>query len=294
MKSIHSGEECARVLDQLDFYRDRELAADVSGEIAKHVAECASCTRELEARDAMRTRLRTAVRDVAPTPGLDTRIRHSIAEASAPAPRVNWLRPAMALAALVVAAIGLSVAYQLGHLRLTSASQEAFYRSVSQQASVMTNVALGDHLHCAFFRKYSKNPPPPEQMVEDMGPQYKDLIALVKSHIPAGYRVEQAHRCTYKKRPFVHVIAKNGSRIVSLIIAEKRDGETFARETASAVVSQMPVYQAKVRQFEFAGFETSRHLVYVVSDLDAHSNMEFMTAFAPGVLDVLRRVESGV
>src|SRR5215475_6118245 len=101
-------------------------------------------------------RLRQAVRSVDPPPFLKARIRRQI---EAQAPGRNWLRLLVPFGAASAIAAGLTIAYQLGHLRLTSGSQESYIASVSSQIGTLMRVGLGDHVHCAVFRKYPATPP---------------------------------------------------------------------------------------------------------------------------------------
>ena len=54
---------------------------------------------------------------------------------------------------------GAGAVYQLGHLRFTTASQESYIASVSNRVATLMRVGLGDHIHCAVFRKSKKTPP---------------------------------------------------------------------------------------------------------------------------------------
>ncbi len=71
-----------------------------------------------------------------------------------------WAQPWAIAAGAVVAFLGLSVAYQLGHLRLTTNSQESYIGSVSNRVATIMRVGLGDHIHCSVFRKFPRNAPP--------------------------------------------------------------------------------------------------------------------------------------
>jgi hypothetical protein len=70
------------------------------------------------------------------------------------------------VAAALLLAVGGFIAYQLGHLSLTVSSQESYIATVSNRVTTLMQVGLGDHLHCAVFRKYPKDPVPVAQWVE--------------------------------------------------------------------------------------------------------------------------------
>jgi hypothetical protein len=226
--------------------------------------------------------LRRAVRSEAVPPYLEARIRNTI-RSSQRRPSRRWrLVPVAAGLAVCISAI---VAYELGRLRLTISSQESYIASVSNRVASLMRVGLGDHIHCSVFRKFPKNPPAPGELVEELGQEYKDLIPIVRKHVPEEYRMVIAHQCRYHGRKFVHLSLKSDSRLLSLVIARKNDGESFETEglAPALVESGIPVYRAGVQRFQIASFESREHLVYFVSDLAQQQNMKIMLALAPEV-----------
>jgi len=235
-------------------------------------------------------RLRAAVKSVTAPPGLQARIRSDIRESE----RKNaWGRYLLPVAAAVLVSLGAGIAYQLGHLRMTTGSQESYIASVSGRVANVMKVGLGDHVHCAVFRKFPTNPPTFEEMVEKLGPDYEGILPLVKDRAPADFRIVMAHRCSYHGRKFVHLALRSDSKLLSLVISLKRDGESFTKENLAPVLSEsgIPMFQAGVQRFEIAGFESQKHLVYVVSDLPGPKNMEILTALAPALRDLLNKVK---
>ena len=236
-------------------------------------------------------RLRAAVKSVTAPPRLQARIRSDIRESE----RKNaWGRYLLPVAAAVLVSLGAGIAYQLGHLRMTTGSQESYIASVSGRVANVMKVGLGDHVHCTVFRKFPKNPPTFEQMVEKLGPDYEGILPLVKDRVPADFRIVMAHRCSYHGRKFVHLALRSDSKLLSLVISLKRDGETFTKENLLPVLSEsgIPMYQTGVQRFEIAGFESTKHLVFVVSDLPGAKNMEILTALAPAVRELLDKAKS--
>jgi len=96
---------CSDIVGMLDFHLDRELGAADTELVTRHLDTCDACSRLLAQRIAMRDRLRQAARDDASDlpPGLATRVRRSLAPASA-ADRWAWrLLPVAAAVILIVA-----------------------------------------------------------------------------------------------------------------------------------------------------------------------------------------------
>src|SRR5262249_690541 len=160
-----------------------------------------------------------------------------------------------------------AIAYRLGYLRPTRSSQEAYVASISAPIPDIMRVGLGNHVHCAVYKAFSKQHPTFEKMAHDIG-QYKDLTPIVITEVPSGNRVEMAHQCRYHARRFVHVTMRKGSALVSLVISRRGDGETFERDQLVPALTEsgIPVYRTKAQRFEIAGFETGDYVVYVVSN----------------------------
>jgi hypothetical protein len=119
-------------------------------------------------------------------------------------------------------------------------------------------------------------------MESSLGPKYQELAPLVKRHVPADYKLVLGHECRYHKRRFVHLSMQGESRLLSLIITAKRDGESFDVEgiLPDLVHSGIPLYTSGADRFKIAAMETDAFLVYFVSDLPAGENVELMRAMA--------------
>lgn len=286
------GQNCDRVLEKMDLYIDRELADDERQRLLYHVGDCAECARELDARSGLKSRLKMAVSAEPMAVNLETRIRQALNTGARRARPGYFARIAMPVAAMLAIGVGLTITYQLGHLRFTVASQEAYIGSISDRVPRLMRVGLGDHVHCTVFRKFPANPPTFADMSEKLGPQYKDLLPVVSEQAKGNYRVVMGHRCSYHRRKFVHIAMTNGSRLVSLVITKRGEGEAFDKsELPSLLADGIPMYRASVQRFSIVAFETHDHLVYVVSDLDQDENAKMLAAIGPGIRAVLRRVE---
>jgi hypothetical protein len=247
---------------------------------------------ETDAADAvLRARLKKAVSADSPPPFLEARIRNTIRTVK---PTPTWTQRLMPVAAAVVICISATIAYQLGHLRLTTASQQSYIASVTNRVATLMRVGLADHIHCAVFRKFPKDTPKLEDLAAKLGPDYKALIPAVRQHLPGDFRLMIAHECGYQGRKFTHLSLKSESQLVSLVIARKSDGESFETEGLLPALTQsgIPFYRASVQRFEIASFESANHMVYVISDMGKQENMKFMLAVAPQVMDVLGKLGS--
>jgi hypothetical protein len=240
---------------------------------------------------ALRERLKNAVRADTPPPFLEARIRNTIRTVER---KPSWTQRLVPVAAAVVMCVSATIAYQLGHLRLTSASQDSYIASVTNRVATLMRVGLADHLHCSVFRKFPKDAPKLEDLAAKLGPDYKTLIPVVRQNLPGNFRLMIAHECGYQGRKFTHLSLKSESQLVSLVIARKKEGESFETEGLLPALTQsgIPFYRAGVQRFEISSFESANHMVYVVSDMGQQQNMKFMLAVAPQVRDVLNKLGS--
>lgn len=243
--------------------------------------------------DQVNERLRAAVHNVAAPAYLETRIRAQIHSTSRQTGGRAWawlLAPGTA----AILCASLLLAYQLGHLRFTRDQQDAYISEISDHVTTLLRVGLGDHVHCAYYRKYPQQAPAAEKFTADLGPDWAGLAPLVRQCVPQGLAMMAGHQCKYQGRKFVHVILKNNDTLLSVVIARKTGGESFRAQGLSPALVQadLPVYQASVQRFQMASFETRDYLVYVISDLSPQKNTAMMQALAQPVKQFLAGRES--
>ena len=291
--SVFSTPECRPTLEQMDAYIDNVLPADQTRQVTVHLSGCAACAEELESRKALRQRVRGAALAVPGAPYLESRVRARLRETPKHSNWINRLMLAGAMAVLVIG-IGAAVAYRSGYMRITGSAQESYIALVSSRVPALMRVGLGDHIHCTVYRTYPKNPPPATEFVRLLGPDYSALIPVVQQNVPSNFRLIMAHQCRYQSRRFVHLTMTNGTKLVSLVIARKGDGESFHAQDLLPALSDsgLPIYRAGVQRFQMAAFETRDRLVYIISDLPEGRNTELMRAMAPGIRGVLAKLES--
>jgi hypothetical protein len=232
----------------------------------------------------LKGRLQSAVRGVQPPADLEASIRARLRVPRRPVLRMYSLAAAASL--MVITGGAYIAAYQHGYFRTSPDSQESYVRSVSSQVSSFMQVGLGDHIHCAVFRKYPKNPPSMEQMAASMGPQYAGIIPIVRENVPAEFRIILAHRCTYHGRQFVHMILGSDDRLLSVILTLKSSSDGLSEQELGPVIRK-----AGIQRFHIAAFDTRDHMVYVISDASEQQNGEIMRAMAPGLRDYLNKLE---
>jgi hypothetical protein len=270
---------CDGTLEQLDAWLDGELSPADSAAVARHLETCAACCGVLANRVALRERLRRVARSAEPATELAARIHSRLGVEDSPD---RTRRGFLAAAAMVLVSVGTYAAWKSGHLRMTPAAREDYIASLVPEVAPVMRIGLQQHVHCAVFRTYPAHAPGEEELAHDLGPQYEGLVRVMETHVPGGFRVVMAHGCEYKGRPYIHVVAKRGGDLISLLITRRAEGEAFDDHLrAVAHEGGTPVYSSGVSRFSIAGFETPEHLIYLVSDLDQGANaavFEAMTA----------------
>jgi anti-sigma factor (TIGR02949 family) len=256
---------CESVRGYLDSFLSRELPQETMGDVQRHLDGCPACTAELEVRTRIRAQLQTAVRATPVPTALDAKVRRAVR---------GDVRPRTGLWAVAAAAGVILCVILVGVLRDQANPQKAILRKTSGRLAALFKVGLRDHLQCAVFRKYSKQPLAAAQMAADLGPGFADLLPLVQAKLPGDFRVIQAHRCEAGGRQYTHLIIfspAGGGKIVSLVLTRRQSGESLGGG----------IYQAGVDRFQVVGFQSRDYLAYVISDLDPQQNLQLAANLAP-------------
>lgn len=281
--------KCQQALRLMDPFLDRELSPSESMDVDSHLAVCPACAQELRARQGIQMRVRRAVRQEPVSLELETRIRATLAIES---PQTRGWRSWSLAAAAVIAGLAVGLVYRDGHLRVTPAMREDYVESESAVVSPLMRTGLGDHIHCAYFRSFSKMPPPMSELKTMLGPRFQNLINILQAHAPARSQVVLAHRCNYHDRRFVHLALQGQGQLVSLVITRKRNGESLAASGLTPILAEsgIRIYRDRARSFELGSFETGQYLVYVVSNLPRAGNQQLTVSLAPEIRSYLEEL----
>jgi anti-sigma factor (TIGR02949 family) len=255
---------CDRVRAQLDAYLSRELPEAERAEVERHLATCPQCAAELEGGTRLRAQLQTAVRATAVPSGLEARVRGAVRRQPARPPRTGLY--AVAAAAAIIVCV-----YMIHQLRVNRNPEDAILAKDTGRFGTILNIGLRDHLTCAVFRKYSKQPEPAAQMAAELGPEFAGLVPLIQTKLPADFRIIQAHRCNVAGRQYVHFIIRAGGKLMSVILTRAEPGEWLDNG----------IQQTGVDHYQVVGFESQGELAYVISDMDAQQNLLWAANLAP-------------
>jgi anti-sigma factor RsiW len=269
MSVLRFGEaSCEKIRGYFDSYLSNELLVETNHEVLRHLEACPQCAADLNARAHLRSQLQAAVRGTPVPSGLEGRIRRSVRSQRPPTYAGLYI---LALAAAVMACFVI-----VNFVRLRLHPEEAILQKASGRLATVLNIGLRDHLHCAVFRKYSKEPENMDEMSAQLGPQFAALAPLVQAKLPMGFHIVQGHRCHVGNRQYVHFIAA-GNKLLSLVLTRKQGGESLGEG----------ISQEGLDRYQVVGFESHGYLVYVVSDLDAQQNLQLAANMAPAVREYL-------
>jgi hypothetical protein len=278
---------CQSIRRRFDAYLSGEISPPESAEVSAHLDRCEPCSAEFQTRLKLTESLKGAVHRSAVPPFLEARIRASLAGRKTER-RSLWIwAPAFCTAAaLAIAALsGWIGSRQERPWEMTSAEQDTFIETLYGQVADIMRVGLGDHLHCAYFRKFPDGLPTAEHLAEKIGPQYAPLLTAIRERAPAGHQVLLAHQCVFQDRRFIHIAIKDRGKLLSLVITRKQPGESF-RE--GVITSPTPsIHQDSAGQFAIAGFDAGEHLAFVISDHNENDNLELAATLASPVQQVL-------
>ena len=293
MNRVTFGESaCERTRKYLDSYISNELLVETNHEVLRHIEDCATCSAEADARSMLRGRLKGAVRSQSMPGELPAKIREALrAEESRKSSTWTVGRwPAVAATSVAFAALAW-IAFLPETLPAIGdrPSQNAYIQRISSRMAAVLKVGLGDHVHCAVFRKKEKTVPSAAEMEKELGPSYQGLLPAVTAAIPDGYRVVMAHHCSYLKRQYIPLTLENGGNLLSLVIARKQDGESFEGLAPSTTQSGIRVYQSAAGRYQVAGFDAGEFFAYIVSDMKGNANLQVASAVAPSVRELLMK-----
>jgi hypothetical protein len=288
MKVIKFGQgECRTIRAYMDSYMNDALLVETNHDVLRHLESCKDCASELESRMRLKRVLQEAVKkDVAPA-SLQYRIQREIRK-SQPNSGYQWRSWMLAAAATLVIALGSWGLFQAGK----AGDSKTLELARQQDVDVLT-VGLNNHVHCAVDQQFADKHFTDEEMNMKLGPEFIGLVGLVKDNLPGAFKVVVGHRCSFKKREYIHLILKNQNKVMSLVLTRK-NGEAFSTAGLGNVIEAAGVrmHAERLQDYEVTGFESRDYFAFVVSNMDKQESALVATTLAPAVRDYLAKMES--
>lgn len=285
---------CQQFRELADSFLVDELSVETNHAVISHLEHCPECRRELAARRGLRTKLREAFVHAPENqmrPEFADRLRKQLhahaldksaysvvspGRSSAKLRRTSWL----VLAACLILAVAIGLALVRHRSR-----QERAAIPLDFVKTELAKSAVGDHRDCAIHFRLAEKPINLEVAAREYDPVYLDLTRAVSAqlHTPLDAQFVEAHSCVFEGRRFAHIVLKYHGRLVSLLVTgDGRPGET--REvTPSALAEQQVIPCSQFDGYQVSCFQTTRHAIFVVSELSEAENLALARALAPSV-----------
>ena len=242
--------QCRDARELLDSFIGEELLVETNHDLLRHLAACPECTAELEERRRIRAGLKHAFSrsdDLRLRPQFARELTARLRTSTQPAPRQRWQSRWLAVAAslLVLAGAGAYV--------------------MRARISEVSRLAAGDHKNCAVKFALAEKPVSLKEAAERFDPSYAQLETTPPDTVRtvAGtLHVADRHSCVFAGRRFGHVVFRLDDHLVSVLMTKNEDDVATAKAGARSL-ALLP----RLDGFGMASLQTSRHLVYIVSDL---------------------------
>ena len=263
---------CSAVRRLLDSYVCNELRVETNAEILEHLDQCAECALELDSIVRLRSALKRAVnRETVPLE-VFVNIQDALPRRTSRVVSRQWVAAAIVVLVLTVGGVG-------------------FWSSRSTtvaESQKILNMAVDVVEYCGI-----------QTGQESLGWEYEGLAEVLGDEMPSNYGIAAAHRCMLEGRLFIHVSLEDGDSRVSFVVTEKqgeRLSSTSSRQGAFDV-DGVPIYSSSVRNYQVAGFETPRHLVFLVTgglsrDLNLKLASSIARLHAPSARSTLKEIDN--
>lgn len=289
--------DCRNYRELLDSYLSEELSVETNHAMLRHTEMCQGCRGEMAARRRLRAVLKRACSTDRLGAEAEQRLRDCLRrETAGGVAAIGWgrrlrrlfevrglfhLAAAVAVAAAITAGIG---------AWLYGAFDGPIARPDLALSPALFEQAAGDHEHCGLKFAVLSGPFEMPDSAVSYDPSYAGLEKVV-APAAAGLELRTVHLCGHKGRRFAHLVYAGEGSLISLLVTE-RDGKALDLDlipTDDGIAAGMQT--ARRENLSIGAFQTTRHVVAVVSDLEAEKNRLMAERLATPVTEHLRRFE---
>jgi hypothetical protein len=284
--------DCRKFRDVLDSYLCGELLVETAHEMLRHAEQCPACRSEMAARRSLRERLQRAGAQARLSEEAKERLRQRLREEAGPSFKgrsgngslLHRIFPPRLPLALAASALLVAGYLYFGSHPVPQVQAAELSESLMQEAADEHNV-------CAFHYKDSAEPEAMKPKAVEYNPIFAGLDQVAKRHM-RGMKLRLAHFCNIVGRNFVHLGFTEGDEMVSLLITE-RDEKAMKNGVAPTDDGLRAGLQTALRgKYRVAAFQTSKHVVLVVSEFSEAQTKELAESLAAPVSEHLRRLEN--
>jgi hypothetical protein len=284
--------DCREFRDVIDSHLCGELLVETNHEILRHAEQCPACREEMAARRNLRERLQRAGAQARLSEEAKERLRQRLREEAGRGLKARSaygsllhrifsprLRLALAASALLVA----------GYLYFGSHSSPQV--QAAELSETLMQEAADEHNVCTFHYKDAPEPEAMRPKAVEYNPIFAGLDQVAKRHA-RKMKLRLAHFCDLVGRNFVHLGFTEGDQMVSLLITE-RDAKAMKNGVAPTDDGLRAGLQTALRgKYRVAAYQTSKHVVLVVSELSEAQTKDLAESLAAPVCEHLRRLEN--
>jgi hypothetical protein len=275
---------CREFRELLDSYVTEELLVETNHEMIRHLETCSACRAELDDRRRLRAQLKSAFTgsaDLQMRPAFAATLATRLRGAARP-PASAWRRLsswwALAAAVALIAAIGAGAGLRRAVVARLASGQS---NSVSEAVWQLAREAAGDHRDCALHFRLAEKPIPLEEAARRYDPAYHALREAVRAtHADRGdvpIEIVEDHSCVFEGRRFAHIVLRYRGQLVSVLVTARDDqAPTSQRRGSTPAIASLH----GIEGFEAATFSAPRHVVFVVSALDAQDTVAIARTIA--------------
>lgn len=289
--------DCRNYKELLDSYLCQELAVETNHQILQHAEHCLSCRSEMASRRNMRESLRRACLNERMSDEACERLRSRLHDAAykpnppAKIKSINW-RDRLAeffSFRILIPASTVTLFLVIGavfYFKTQPPKVAAF-----QLSDTLIAESVDDHRNCATHFFSSTKPAMMPSSVTEFDEACLELDKVASAGA-AGLTLRAAHVCQPDSRRFAHLVYTRGDNLISLLVA-KRDSRALKTDNLVPFDANITGLQtANNRELTLGAYQTSKHVVLVVSDLPESENEKLSQTLARPVVEHISRLEN--
>ncbi len=284
--------DCRKFRDVIDSYLCGELLVETNHEILRHAEQCPACREEMAARRSLRETLQRAGAQVRLSEEAKERLRQRLREEAGRSLKAHSAKGSLLQRIfsprlpLALAASALLVAGYFYFAPRTAPPVQA-----AELSETLMQEAAEEHDVCTFHYKDSPEPEAMKPNAVEYNPIFAGLDQVVKRQT-RGMKLRLAHFCNLVGRNFVHLGFTKGDEMVSLLITE-RDAKAMKNGVAPTDDGLRAGLQTALQgKYRVAAYQTSKHVVLVVSERSEAQTKELAESMAAPASEHLRRLEN--
>ena len=262
--------ECKEFAEVLEAYLSDELLVETNTQVLQHLEYCRNCREDLAARRQLRQRMRTSVKsseEFQIDPIFANRLIADLKEValSEGTRRQFVFGPKILIplfgAVLIIAVLGIGIL----NPSLENARNLVSHEPIIDGVTELLAAAVGHHRSCAVEKLKIWEQSQPRR---DKEREYAEAVVMpLQENFSREIELLHTDDCLFEGNPFVHIILKDGTRVISVYYAKPGSIPGDTGTAASSILTE------NQDGFRIAAFRRNLETVLVVSDLSETENL---------------------